>query len=411
MPVDDRHNEEMGGKPHEGRLNEGRPPASAGDDLFVWSDLARPARARVADAGPARPAGRFDEAVRRFSDDAKETMSSSGLDDERDYRPEPNPAPRGHGRRLRHRRAPAGAVLAAMLLGFFLAGLLDAKGIEAHVSGKPLGTARSVQLALLKPMTLLSGALRLDRPAEALGTALGRDTGEHHSLADVKPPPKPKWPRQITRDRPLRLYVVGDSMAQVFGSSLENLAENTHLVNAKLEYKVSSGLSRPDFYDWPRRLIDELVDYNPDATAVVFGANDGQDVMYQGTVLKVGTKAWRTVYRERVGAAMDILARGGRRVYWIGNPIMRDPGYRGRIAMMNGIYEAEARSHPGVTFVSTWSVMANKKGAYSDYLTPSGDPVLMRREDGIHLTRAGGDRMAGAVLRVIEQDWGMPVAL
>ncbi len=87
---------------------------------------------------------------------------------------------------------------------------------------------------------------------------------------------------------------------------------------------------------------------------------------------------------------------------------MRDFGYRQRIAMMNHIYEAEATKHPGVTFVSTWRLMADDKGSYAEYLKDAdGDSVLMRAPDGIHLTRAGGDRMAALVLGVIERDWGM----
>jgi hypothetical protein len=257
-------------------------------------------------------------------------------------------------------------------------------------------------------MTALSGALRLGGPAEALNAMLGRGEGPHHKLAEVSTKAKPKWPRVITRKRPLRLYIVGDSMAQVFGSSLENLAEGTRLVKAKLEYKISSGLSRPDYFDWPQRLIDQLVDYDPDATAVLFGANDGQNIMFQGKVLEVGSKAWQEAYQKRVGRAMRILTRGGRRVFWVGNPIMRNPGYRDRIAMMDHIYEAEAARHPGVTFVNSWHLMANEKGSYSEYLRDAdGDPVLMRAPDGIHLTRAGGDRMAQTVLDVIEKDWGI----
>ena len=186
-------------------------------------------------------------------------------------------------------------------------------------------------------------------------------------------------------------------MDQVFGSSLVNLSEATGLVKAKNDYKVSSGLSRPDFFDWPQRLVDQIVDYRPDAVAVLFGANDGQDVLSPdgGKVLKVGTKAWQQVYAQRVGEAMDILTKGGRRVYWIGNPIMRDFGYRERISMMNHIYQAEAGKHPGVAFISTWATMANEKGSYAEYLKDAnGDLVLMRAPDGIHLTRAGGDRMA-----------------
>ena len=105
---------------------------------------------------------------------------------------------------------------------------------------------------------------------------------------------------------------------------------------------------------------------------------------------------------------MDILTKGGRRVYWVGNPIMKDFGYRERIAMMNHIYEAEAKKHPGVTFVSTWQALANEKGSYAEYLKDeNGDLVLMRAPDGIHLSREGGDRMAQVVLDVIEKDWGM----
>ena len=372
--------------------------------------------------GGAEPRPGLRDATRRFAAD-------DGLDDEWDewldpgegaQRRAPRPprepgGPGDHGRPPgqrkgpRRRRASAGAVLVAMLIGFFVGGLLDAKGIETNVKGEPLGAWRSIELALLKPMTALSGALRLDGPAEALNALLGRGEGPHHSLAEVKSKAKPKWPRVITRKRPLRLYIVGDSMAQVFGSSLENLAEDTHLIKAKLDYKVSSGLSRPDFFDWPQRLIDQLVEYDPDATAVLFGANDGQNVRYQGKVLEVGSTAWQAAYQTRVGRAMRILTRGGRRVYWVGDPIMRNAGYRGRIAMMDRIYEAEAARHPGVTFIDTWRLMANGKGSYAEYLHDrNGDLVLMRAPDGIHLTRAGGDRMAQSVLDVIEKDWGLP---
>jgi hypothetical protein len=61
-----------------------------------------------------------------------------------------------------------------------------------------------------------------------------------------------------------------------------------------------------------------------------------------------------------------------------------------------------------VAFVSTWKLLSNEKGSYAEYLKDEdGDSILMRAPDGIHLTRAGGDLMAGLVLDVIEKDWGM----
>jgi hypothetical protein len=425
--TDDRHDEGSQRLPFDD---------GADDDLFVWDGLRppiRPAEPAPWDEGAAPPrrrdthAAAGDAATAR----ARRPAPTRGADDEWSDWLDPGEGAQGGApaagdgaggpfgpdalghvpeRRGPHRRRlSAGAVLAAMLLGFFVAGLLDAKAIETSVKGKPLGTARSVQLALLKPMVVLGGALQLDRPAEALNAMLGRGETKHHSIAEVKVKVKPKWPRKITRKDPLRLYIIGDSMAQVFGSSLENLAEDTHFIKAKLDYKVSSGLSRPDFFDWPQRMIDQIVEFDPDATAVLFGANDGQNVLFKGKVLDVGSKAWQEVYAKRVGKAMDILTRGGRRAYWVGNPIMRDPHYRKRISMMDHIYEAEAKKHPGVFYIPTWALFANEKGSYTEYLPDeNGDPVLMRAPDGIHLTRAGGDRMAQATLDVIEKDWGIP---
>jgi hypothetical protein len=302
----------------------------------------------------------------------------------------------------------AGGVLAAMLLGVVVAGLLDAKAIETRISGEPLGASRSVALALLKPMTLLSGALQLDRPAQAIDSALGRSGGAHHTLAQAAQQ-KPLWPRAVTYAHPLKMYVAGDSMAQVFGSSLVNLAEKTNVIVGKLDYHVSTGLSRPDFFDWPQRFVDMIVEQKPDAAVMLFGANDAQSISANGKVYKVGSAGWRQVYAQRVSQAMDILAKGRRRVYWVGNPIMRDPLYRSRISMMDHIYQAEARKHPGVVYIPTWPLFADKKGSYAEYLPDAGgDMVLMRASDGIHLTRAGGDRMAQAVLEVIEKDWKIP---
>jgi hypothetical protein len=316
-------------------------------------------------------------------------------------------ARRPASRSRRRRRASAGAVLAAMLAGFFLAGLLDAVNLEADARALPLGPGRSLTLALLRPVTFLSETLRLDRPALALNDALGRGEDEHHTLAEAQQV-KPLWPRQVTAVRPLRLYVAGDSMADAFGRSLVALARSTGRVKASLDYHVSTGLSRPDYYDWPQRFVDVLVERRPDAVAVLFGANDGQSVEFEGRVLKLGSEEWKAVYRSRVGEAMDILTSGGRRVYWVGNPVMRDQTYNDTVAMMNDIYRREAQAHEGVVYVDTAGLMADAGGEYAAYLEDGeGDRVRVRMADGVHLTREGGDRMAAAVLDVIARDWGL----
>jgi hypothetical protein len=103
---------------------------------------------------------------------------------------------------------------------------------------------------------------------------------------------------------------------------------------------------------------------------------------------------------------MDELARDGRTVYWIGEPIMRSAGFDERMRLITGIYREEASRHEGVRFVDTRALFSDAGGGYDAYLPGSdGRPVLVRRDDGIHLTPAGADRLAPAVLDALREDW------
>jgi uncharacterized protein len=313
----------------------------------------------------------------------------------------------GGGRR---RRSTAGAALAAMLLGFFVAGLLDAAALRRDAETMPIGGRRTVALWFVRPVAALGGAIGFDEPARALDRVLGRDgEGAHHTRDDlVAGGAAAIWPRTVTPARPLRLYVGGDSMAGQFGGHLVALAGRTGLVRARLDYRVSSGLSRPDFFDWPQRLIDEVADTRAEAVVMLLGGNDAQDVEWDGRVLDVGTPAWLDVYRLRVAEAMDIASAGGRRVYWVGQPVMRDRAYDERMAMLDRVYEEEAARHDGVTYIDARSLFAGPDGGFAAYLRgPDGVLTRMRGPDGVHFTRAGADRLAVRVLEVVRRDWGI----
>jgi hypothetical protein len=315
------------------------------------------------------------------------------------------PARRGSPRR----RATAGAALAAMLLGFVLAGLLDAAALRRDVETMPLGARRTMLLWLVRPMTGLSGAAGLDEPAQALDRALGRDAGDHHARAELAADDaRPIWPREVTAADPLRLYVAGDSMAGQFGRPLAALAEATSPVEARVDYHVSSGLSRPEYFDWPQRLIDMVVETRSEAVVFLVGGNDAQDVKWEDRVLDVDSRAWLDLYRLRVAEAMEIATAGGRRLYWVGQPIMKDGTYGARMARLNEVYEEVAAEHDGVTYVDSWTLFAGEDGEYSAYLAgDDGQRVRMRQPDGIHLTRAGADLLAARVLEVVRKDWGI----
>lgn len=322
---------------------------------------------------------------------------------------------RGRRRRRDGRRLiPAGSVLLATLIGFGLALFLNAPGLKESAQAMPIGARRSVAVAVTAPIAAVSHFLYLDRPGEWARGALGKggdaeEKGAEERLADLGKPTDGATPgvlRTPTRTKPLRVWVGGDSMTQVFGRALVDDMRDTGLMKATLDYRISTGLSRPDFFDWPRHLRYEVDKLEPEAIVIMFGANDGQDVEYRGRVLKFGTPAWDRLYHERVGEAMDIAMNGGfTKVYWVGQPIVRSDDFDGVLSRMNGIYAAEAAERPQLTYIPTRDLFADKDGKYADYLRDGGKLTLMRQEDGIHLSLAGGDRLSAHILDIVERDF------
>jgi hypothetical protein len=209
--------------------------------------------------------------------------------------------------------------------------------------------------------------------------------------------------RSITGDAPLVLWIIGDSFLELFGPALVNRSLDTGVIDAEVDFRYVSGLSRPDYFDWPAYIAAELPEVNPDSVVVMFGGNDAQDVELGGERFDVGTQAWADLYAIRVAEAMDVLLTGAERVYWIGLPIMRSDRFTANAQTMNAAYESEAARRPGVTYISSFDLFKDENGGYNAYL----DGKLMRFTDGAHFVWNGAYRLADAVLPVIAADWNI----
>ncbi len=297
------------------------------------------------------------------------------------------------------------------IVTFALFTVMNASSLVRIVERQPFGWQRTVQLALVKPIDGLSHLLLLDRPRTAADDALGREYGDAGAFDDLaEAPPAATVPsstelREPTAEDPLRLFIVGDSQAEVLGQSLIEKSGATGVIDATLDFEFSSGLTRPDFYNWPAEIQRVVEEHDPDAMVVVFGANDGQGMELEGGVFQPGDPEWNAEYARRVDAVMTYLEQQGVRVYWLGQPIARNADYSARLALMNGIFADVAADHPNTTIVSLYDLFADEAGNYSEYLPGAGGEVVeMRQSDGIHLSRAGGDRAADAIFAAIQED-------
>ncbi len=225
---------------------------------------------------------------------------------------------------------------------------------------------------------------------------------------------EPSEPSEPAADKPdPQIMILGDSMiAGGFGVFLERALEKDHgYTHVRRRGKSSSGLARPDFFNWIKEAKALVAKQQPDISVVMFGGNDVQGLyMGKGKWIRWQEEGWRGEYESRISALCDIIAPQGQQILWVGLPIMRPEKFRKRVERVNTIYRAEMAIRPGASFVDTWSLLANDKGEYSDriYLEPKldaeGNEVKRKRKrvragDGIHLSPAGAHHLKAHVLK------------
>jgi hypothetical protein len=326
---------------------------------------------------------------------------------------------------------PAGRVLVVMVAALVLAMLVNADVLVDRAERQPLGPGRDRALAVWHPVQDVSHVLQLYRIRQLADWAAGNDddhrggsivpevgtatpptTGEAAgatTTAPAGPPTTDLSLRSPTAADPLRVWVGGDSQAQTFGQSLVEQATATGVMAPQLHYEISSGLARPDFYDWPGALKEDVAAHDPEVMVVFLGANDGQGlVLPDGTAVQhVSDPRWTMEYQRRVGAVMDQLRADHRLVVWVGEPPMRNADFDARMKIVNQAYAAEAATRPWVVLVDSTLVLGDPSGAYADLVNDAaGTPVEVRSGDGIHLSRAGADRLAAQVLGVVQSRTG-----
>ena len=352
----------------------------------------------------------------------------------------------------------AGRALLVIIIALLLGGLLNVTALTEAADRQPPSLKRDISQVLVWPFEQISGLLGLDQPRQLLADRLGRDAdagtggGTGTSIAaagtqaetqagdalgaaaalagreaidtalgnavaipeageslEDQPTLSGRLEGPFTEAEPLVVGVIGDSLTEQIGPTLiQRLGRPGVPGEAFHDFTYSSGLSRPDFYDWPARAAQLMAEEDPDIWVVMVGANDGQDVIDDdGQFRQLGTDEWEAIYRSRIGGLMDQLTADGRAVIWIGQPVMRDTEFDERMAYLSSLYQSEAAERAYVSFVDARRVFAAEDGRYADYL-PAGDGSLsqMRLGDGIHLTRSGAERLVSQILPLLPIETG-----
>ena len=211
-----------------------------------------------------------------------------------------------------------------------------------------------------------------------------------------------------TRENPATVFIVGDSDAGTFGPYLQILLEGTGIVSTELDYKVSSGLARPDFFDWPAEIDRKLPEVDPDIVVATFGGNDAQGLAVESGEFIVGDPVaneaeWTAEYTARAGAVMDQLLEGGRTLIWVGIPNDDNPDVTARMAIQDRAAKAAAAERPEVIFIDTWKRFSGRDGGWAEFVIDprDGQGKDVRASDGFHLNQTGAEILAIDIAQAI----------
>lgn len=201
------------------------------------------------------------------------------------------------------------------------------------------------------------------------------------------PPAKPEVEKASGATR---LAVFGDSMATDLAKALERLfAEDPNIVIVP-QGVGSSGFVRQDYFDWPKTVGEQVAANSFDLAVVIIGINDRQSI----GKMKALTPEWNAEYSARVSSFVMQLRNAGKPTIWIGLPPMEAPSYSKAIGQISELQKLAAFSG-GAEFLDITERFLNEEGKYSSFGPDlNGNRVRMRKDDGIHFSAAGADKLA-----------------
>ena len=229
---------------------------------------------------------------------------------------------------------------------------------------------------------LLSSALRI---VTAIAIAIAATPAAAQPAAPAPPAPR------------FKVAFVGDSTGDGVWGGMTQLTLRNACLKANVELgrfaKNSTGLTRPDRFNWATEVARIADSFKPALYMMSLGLNDRQSVVENGQVTLENSPAYPAKYKERVTAVLKAVAAANTSLLWVGLPAMRAAA-ADRDARLKNKYFSEAITEFGVAsiqYVEPWKLNPeaeeDKFASYGPDI--NGRIVQLRQSDGEHFTPAG----------------------
>ncbi|NPC82730.1 DUF459 domain-containing protein [Pyxidicoccus fallax] len=250
---------------------------------------------------------------------------------------------------------------------------------------------------------LTFASLLLSAPVLASSGMDGGTPSHALQAAPVLPAaPATASPAPPAAERKHTVLLLGDSLiATGFGEYLQTMLESHPRIRTARRAKSSTGLARPDFFDWMTVGQEEVERHKPDVVVVILGGNDGQSLQdgKGGKPIHWGKPEWEQAYRERLAAFVKVLSAPGRKIVWLELPATGLKRFEQKLGLIRGLQREVISSHEDALHLDTRPFFTDAKGRALLQARVDGyrKPMRLRMEDGVHFTVAGGRYFASKV--------------
>ncbi len=206
----------------------------------------------------------------------------------------------------------------------------------------------------------------------------------------------------------VKVLIIGDSMMmEGLGPTLQKTLRKRPDLTVIREGRYSSGLSKPDFFNWPENLKRLSQKHKPDLIIISLGANDTQDIMIGKRRFRIDTEGWERVYAIRVINFLELATEDDRKVLWVSLPVMGRMPYANRTKLINSITADMSGFYPGVAYENIEHLLT-ENGKYTSFIRDKNNKTIrLRSKDKIHVSTAGGQILTNYLLPYADERVGV----
>ena len=204
-------------------------------------------------------------------------------------------------------------------------------------------------------------------------------------------------------DDTYRILVIGDALAGGLGAGLGRMAEPETRFEIVNRFQETSGMARPEVYDWAESLPKIMEGKEFDAVVVLMGANDRQTIREGDFRFVFNTPAWTAAYEVMLDRLLDVLNGAGVKVFWVSIPPMGDAKYDADMQILAALQKQEVQGK-GQIYVDLRPAFLTPDGAYTDKgPDDTGEVRKLRSRDGVTFFKQGNNRFGQLLLAEIKR--------